>query len=159
MSDSHSQVLRAANLVRELEVNDFKALKGIELGMRRFEAVPIEQISFYARLDKDETQYRIDKLHKAGILQRFSDRGYTGYVLISESYNVLALHTLVKQDILGFVGDPIARGKESDIFFARTPEERDVAIKIHRVGQNELSECPQFTIVCPRETSYFVVIY
>ena len=85
--------------------------------------------------DKDETQYRIDKLHKAGILQRFSDRGYTGYVLISESYDVLALHTLVKQDILGFVGDPIARGKESDIFFARTPEERDVAIKIHRVGQ------------------------
>ncbi len=83
MSDSHSQVLRAANLVRELEVNDFKALKGIELGMRRFEAVPIEQISFYARFDKDETQYRIDKLHKAGILQRFSDRGYTGYVLIS----------------------------------------------------------------------------
>ncbi len=36
---------------------------------------------------------------------------------------------------MGFVGDPIARGKESDIFFARTPEERDVAIKIHRVGQ------------------------
>lgn len=131
-----AQVLRAANLVRELETNDFRVLKGIELGMRRYDVVPLEQISFFARIDKDETQFRIDRLHKRGILQRNSEVGYVGYQLISESYDVLAFHSLVNKNILVGVGDPIARGKESDVFFGKTPNDQDVAVKIHRIGQN-----------------------
>jgi len=111
--------------------------------MRRYEAVPLEQISFYARLDKDETQFRIDKLHRAGILQRYSDLGYTGYVLISESYDILALHALVSKDELIAIGDPIARGKESDVFFGKIPSGEEVAVKIHRVGQNSFRKVRQ----------------
>jgi len=140
---NNTQVFRAANLIRELEPTDFQVLKGIELGMRRYEAVPIEQISFYARLDKDETQYRLDKLHKAGVLQRYSDLGYVGYVLISESYDMLALHALVTKNLLVAVGDPIARGKESDVFRGKIANGDEVAVKIHRVGQNSFRKVKQ----------------
>ena len=112
-----SQIFRAANFVRQIEPKEYQILKGIELGMRRFEYVPIDQIRFYARVDKSEAQYILDKLHKQGILQRNSQLGYVGYQLISESYDILALHDLVRKNIIQSVGDPIGRGKESDVFY------------------------------------------
>ncbi len=135
-----SQVLRAANLVRELEPEHFRVLQAIELGMRRFKYVPMEQISFYARYNRDETQYRLDQLHKKGLLQRNSQVGYIGYQLISESYDILALHTLAKKEIISSVGKALARGKESDVFFAQTPDGEKVAMKIHRVGQTSFRQ-------------------
>ena len=134
------QIFRAATYVRELEPEDLRILVGIELGMRRFEFVPVEQISFYARINKSETQYRLDKLHKTGILQRNSQLGYVGYQLITESSDVLALHALVSQDIIVTVGSPIGRGKESDVFFAQLPDKTEVAVKIHRIGQTSFRQ-------------------
>lgn len=129
------QIFRAADFVRELDKEDLRILTGIELGMRRFQFVPVEQISFYARINRSETQFRLDKIHRSGILQRSSQLGYIGYQLISESYDVLALHALVEKNIVVAVGDAIGRGKESDVFYGKTPEGTDVALKIHRIGQ------------------------
>jgi RIO kinase 2 len=141
---SNAQVFRAANYARELEYEDFRVLIGIELGMRRFETVPLEQISFYARLDRSMTQFHLDKLHKMGILQRHSDRGYMGYQLIAESYDVLAFHTLVKKNLIIGVGDPVGRGKESDVYFVQQPDESVAILKIHRIGQNSFRQVRKF---------------
>ncbi len=130
-----AQVFRAANMVRELEPEDIRVLIGIELGMRRFQFVPMDQISFYARVNKSETEFRLNKLHKLGILQRNSQLGYVGYQLISESYDVLALHTLVKRDVIIAVGGVLGRGKESDVYYAQLPSGEECALKIHRIGQ------------------------
>lgn len=135
-----AQVFRAAELVRELEPQDVRVLTGIELGMRRFEFVPMDQISYYARLPKSETEYRLNKLHKSGILQRNSQLGYVGYQLISESYDVLALHTLTQQDVITAVGDLIGRGKESDVYIAKLPSGEECALKIHRIGQTSFRQ-------------------
>ncbi len=134
------QIFRAATYVRELEPEDLRILVGIELGMRRFEFVPVEQISFYSRINKSEAQYRLDKLHKTGILQRNSQLGYVGYQLITESYDVLALHALVEKDVIISVGSPIGRGKESDVFYAQLPDKTEVAVKIHRIGQTSFRQ-------------------
>ena len=134
------QIFRAAAYVRELDPSDLRVLVGIELGMRRFEFVPVDQISFYARLNKSEAQYRLDKLHKSGILQRNSQLGYVGYQLITESYDVLALHALVEKDVIVTVGSPIGRGKESDVFYAQLPDKTEVAVKIHRIGQTSFRQ-------------------
>ena len=133
------QIFRAANYVRTLDNIDFRILKGIELGMRRFEFVPVEQIKFYARVPQDEAQFRLDNLHKNGLLQRNSLVGYIGYQLISESYDILALHTLVEKDIIISIGDPIGRGKESDVFYTKRPDNTQVCIKIHRIGHRLVS--------------------
>lgn len=126
--------------MREIESKDYRILKGIELGMRRFEYVPIDQIRFYARINKSEAQFRLDKLHKQGILQRNSQLGYIGYQLITESYDILALHGLVDKDIILSVGEPIGRGKESDVFYAKQLDGNQVALKIHRIGQTSFRQ-------------------
>lgn len=135
-----AQIFRAAHLLRDLEFEDFRVLTGIELGMRRFEVVPVEQISFYARIDRTQTQYRLDHLHKMGVLQRISDQGYLGYQLISESYDLLALHALVEKNIISAVGNLLGQGKESDVYFAQTNEGTEVILKIHRVGRNSFRQ-------------------
>ncbi|WP_457558708.1 RIO1 family regulatory kinase/ATPase domain-containing protein [Candidatus Harpocratesius sp.] len=135
-----AQVFRAAHMVRDLEPEDIRVLTGIELGMRRFEFVPMDQISYYARILKSETEYRLNKLHKLGILQRNSQVGYVGYQLISESYDVLALHTLTQQEIIIAVGDLIGRGKESDVYIAKLPNGEECALKIHRIGQTSFRQ-------------------
>ncbi len=135
-----SQIFRAANFVRDIEPKDYRILKGIELGMRRFEFVPIDQIRFYARIDKSEVQFRLDKLHKQGILQRNSQLGYVGYQLITESYDILALHGLVGKDVIKSIGDLVGRGKESDVYFAESLSGEKVAVKIHRIGQTSFRQ-------------------
>jgi RIO kinase 2 len=134
------QIRRAANYVREIEDDDLTILKSIEWAMRRFQYVPVEQVKFYARMDKSKTQYRLDKLHKRGILQRNSQLGYVGYQLISESYDILALHSLVIKDIIVSIGDPIGRGKESDVYYGQTPQGEIVVVKIHRIGQTSFRQ-------------------
>ncbi len=133
-------IFDVTNLVRTLDSEDFRVLKGIELGMRRFKYVTLEQIAFYARFNRDKTQFRLDKLHKLGILQRNSDVGYIGYQLISESYDILALDTLAKQDVLSSMGKILARGKESDVFYGLTNDNQEVAVKIHRIGQTSFRQ-------------------
>ncbi|MHA1795377.1 MAG: RIO1 family regulatory kinase/ATPase domain-containing protein [Promethearchaeota archaeon] len=135
-----AQVFRAAHMVRELEHEDIRVLTGIELGMRRFEFVPMDQISYYARIPKSETEYRLNKLHKSGILQRNSQLGYVGYQLISESYDVLALNALTQQKVIIAVGDLIGRGKESDVYIAKLPTGKECALKIHRIGQTSFRQ-------------------
>ncbi|MHA1720913.1 MAG: serine/threonine-protein kinase RIO2 [Promethearchaeota archaeon] len=130
-----TQIFRAANFVRELETEDFRVLTAIELGSRRFSYVPLEQISFYCRYPRPETQFRLDRLHKFGLLQRNSQLGYTGYQLIFESYDVLALHALVEKNIITAVGSPIGKGKESDVFFGQGSDGNEIALKIHRIGR------------------------
>ncbi|MCF2139157.1 MAG: serine/threonine protein kinase [Candidatus Lokiarchaeota archaeon] len=135
-----AQVFRAAHMVRDLEPEDIRVLTGIELGMRRFEFVPMDQISYYSRILKSETEYRLNKLHKLGILQRNSQLGYVGYQLISESYDILALNTLTQQEIIIAVGDLIGRGKESDVYIAKLPNGKECALKIHRIGQTSFRQ-------------------
>jgi len=130
-----AQIYRAANFVRELEPEDIRVLVGIELGHRRFSHVPIEQISFYCRYPRPETQFRLDKLHKLGLLQRSSQLGYIGYQLIFESYDILALHALGEKEIIKAVGSPIGKGKESDVYFGQSPDGNEIALKIHRIGR------------------------
>jgi RIO kinase 2 len=130
-----SQIFRAAHYVKDMIPEDFRVLTGIELGMRRFTYVPLEQVSFYCRYTRSETQFYLDKLHKMGILQRNSQVGYIGYQLISESYDILALHALVEKDQIVAIGDSIGRGKESDVFYGKEPDGTQVSVKIHRIGQ------------------------
>lgn len=141
--DQLGQVFRAAHLVREMEHEDIRVLMGIELGMRRFTYVPMDQISFYARIDRSNTQYRLDRLDRFGLLQRNSEHNYIGYQLISESYDVLALNALVEKGIIDAVGESIGRGKESDVFFGKCPDGSQVALKFHRIGQNSFRKVRQ----------------
>lgn len=130
--------MRAAEKLNELEDEDLRVLMGIEQGMRRFRTVPANQVAFFARYNKEETQYRLDKIHKLGLIIRHigANRGDpNSYVLNFDGYDILALHTFFAQGILASVGLPLGRGKESDVYRCLTPQGEEVALKLHRLGQ------------------------
>ena len=128
-----AEAFQAAYILQNLEPKDIRTLVGIELGMRRFRFVPLEQISFYAKLPRDETIFRLDRLYKMGILDT-SHSAKRDYCLINASYDVLAFNAFYQKDIISSVGSEIGMGKESQVFLAMDKENVKRAIKIHRLG-------------------------
>lgn len=130
--------MKATEKLNQLDEEDLRVLMGIEQGMRRFKTVPANQIAFFARYKKEETQYRLDKIHKLGLIVRHigANRGDpNSYVLNFDGYDILALHTFFAQGVLASVGLPLGRGKESDVYRCLTPKGEQVALKLHRLGQ------------------------
>lgn len=134
-----SSAERAANLLPELEPEDYRVLQAIELGMTSFEYVPPEQIVKYANLNPREVEFRISELNKKDLL--YGQLGpYVGYILNYTGYDCLALNALVKADVLEALGRSLGVGKESDVYEALTPKGERVAVKFHRLGRTSFKE-------------------
>ncbi|MHA1342273.1 MAG: RIO1 family regulatory kinase/ATPase domain-containing protein [Promethearchaeota archaeon] len=128
----------AAEKLNKLSEEELRVLMGVEQGMRKFKFVPVNHIAFFARFDKEKTQYLLDKAHKMGVLLR--NKGSTrgdpvSYVLNYEGYDILALHALYSKKIVKSIGKPRGRGKESDVFECLTFSGEPAVIKFHRLGQ------------------------
>ena len=104
------------SVLRYLSNDDFRVLTAIELGMRNHEVVPVQLIESIAKLKRGNTFKIISNLLKHKLIQHFNNK-YDGYSLNYLGYDFLALHTLIKKDILVGVGAKIGVGKESDIYF------------------------------------------
>ncbi|MCP4762736.1 MAG: serine/threonine protein kinase [archaeon] len=135
--------MKAAQQLQELTKEDIRILMAVEIGMKKFKMVPVNHVKFYARYNKEETQFHLDRAHKIGVLIR-SVKGKIGYCLNSEGYDVLALHALFGKKILKSIGPSLGRGKESDVYRGLTPSEEQVAIKFHRLGQTSFRNVRKF---------------
>ena len=72
----------AAKILPNLEKEDLRILVGIEIGMKRSEYVTINNIRFYSRYPREETLFRLKKVHKFDLLIRDSSKKVIGYTLI-----------------------------------------------------------------------------
>ena len=135
--------MNAAKKLQDIDKDDIRILAAVELGMKKHEMVPIKHISFFARFDLEETEYRLDRVHKFGLLQR-NKVGSVAYCLNSEGYDILALHTLFSKGYIESVGPPLGRGKESDVYRCLTKDNQQVALKIHRLGQTSFRNIRKF---------------
>jgi RIO kinase 2 len=135
--------MKAAAKLMDMETEDIRILAAVELGMKKHEMVPIKHISYFARYELEETEYRLDRVHKMGLLQR-NKVGSVAYSLISEGYDILALHTLFSQGHIESVGPSLGRGKESDVYRCLTKDNKQVALKVHRLGQTSFRNIRKF---------------
>jgi len=129
-----SAVEIAISALRALEPEDLKVLRALEELMTSYEYVPVEAIKKASGLHLRELTYRLDRLHEMGLIRRWIGP-YTGYVLRMAGHDLLALHALVKADILEAFGKPLGVGKEADVYDALMPGGRRVAVKFHRLGR------------------------
>lgn len=127
--------MKAAEVLPKLEKEDFKVLKAIEFGMKKSKFVKISDIRFYARYRMEETQYRLDRIHKFGLTIRNASGTQMAYKLNSFGYDVLALKNIVKRDIISKLGPEIGKGKESDVYSCIDDKENIYALKIYRIGR------------------------
>jgi RIO kinase 2 len=129
-----SAVEIATEAYRELESEDHKILLAIERKKKNYEFAPKESIPKEAKLPPEEVEYRLPKLVKVGLVQGWRDK-YTGYNLTTAGHDILAIHVLVKEDIIKAFGKALGVGKESDVYDALAPNEERIAIKFHRLGR------------------------
>jgi RIO kinase 2 len=126
--------MKAAESLQKLEYEDIRILTAVEIGMKKHEYVPIEHVKFYSRMKQEETEYRLDRIHKLDLLIR-AKGARIGYCLNMEAYDILALHTFFEKGILTSIGASIGRGKESDVYRCLNAQGEQVALKIFRLGQ------------------------
>jgi RIO kinase 2 len=120
--------------LRFMSTEEFRVLVAAEMGMKNHTIVPMPLISSLAALKRGGAFKMIKLLAKNKLVQHFSVP-YDGYRLTSKGYYFLALKSLAKRGTLAAMGIQIGVGKESDIFTVVTPEDREVCIKLHRLGR------------------------
>lgn len=129
-----SSAERAASLLTKLDPRELRILQGIELGMSKYEFVPLETITKYTDLGDDEVKFWLREMDKKALLWRQSE-SYNGFILNYNSYDLLALNALVKSEVIDALGMPLGMGKEADVLEALTPSGEGVAVKFHRLGR------------------------
>lgn len=134
-----SSAEKAANLLLELEPEDFRVLLAIELGMANFTYVPLDEVVKYSSLDPSEVEFRLKGLDKKDLIHRQPDP-YLGYILNYTGYDCLALNALTKADLLSSLGRSLGVGKEADIYDALTDDGEQVAVKFHRLGRTSFRD-------------------
>ncbi len=127
-------------LFRELDSKDLRILTGIEIGMKHFEWVPIEELIKYTRLPVSTLEYKLSLLIKNNMVLGIKNP-YEGYQIYFDGYDALALNAFVKRGIISAIGDEIGVGKESVVHEAvKEPElaigeAKGVILKFHREGR------------------------
>jgi RIO kinase 2 len=96
---------------KTLDDIDTRVLASVELGMRRFEYVPIEEILKMAKLSENDLNFHLSGLLKKELVRRWVG-GYKGFAITQLGYDCLAFHALVKQNVLESIGPPVGVGKE-----------------------------------------------
>ena len=135
--------MTVANLLTKLEKKDLRILMAIEIGMKRSEYVTVSNIKFYSRYKMEETLFRLKKVHKFDLIIRDASKHEIAYTLNSKAYDLLALHTLVEQNVISQLGPSIGKGKESDVYSCMNDDGDIYAAKIYRIGRTSFKKIKQ----------------
>jgi RIO kinase 2 len=106
-------------IMRTMNRSDFRVLAAVEQGMTKHELVPLPLITSMANLRHGGTHKIISSLLRDKLLSHDRSCGYDGYRLTNAGYDILALHHLKQQKILGALGTRIGTGKESDVYLGK----------------------------------------
>ncbi|MCL2134738.1 MAG: AarF/UbiB family protein [Candidatus Bathyarchaeota archaeon] len=129
----------AVQIFRLLDIEDFRVLNIIEVGMNKREFVPREQIQKFAKVPMVRVDFTLNKLNKLGLLY-YNKSAYVGYALNYIGYDCLAINAFVKAKVFSSFGQTIGVGKEADVYTALTPIGETVAVKFHRLGRTSFRQ-------------------
>ncbi|KAJ2222394.1 Serine/threonine-protein kinase rio2 [Coemansia sp. RSA 485] len=121
--------------LRYMSNDDFRVLTAIEVGSRNHDIVPAPLIAQLSHLRGGGANKRIGDLIKRKLIATEQNSKYKGYKLVYAGYDYLALRTLSKRGTVTSVGNQIGVGKESDIFVVAGEDEKEVVLKLHRLGR------------------------
>jgi len=125
------QVRKAASLTSVLSDEAFRVLTASVSLVPRFMNIPHSSLVRSTYLPEDRVCYAEEMLLKNGLFAR--EKG--GYRVTMLGLDTLALHTLVRKNLLSHVGIPIGIGKESDVYEAIDNVGKAVALKLFRIGR------------------------
>ncbi|XP_053557486.1 serine/threonine-protein kinase RIO2 [Bombina bombina] len=122
-------------LLRYLSRDDFRVLTAVEMGMKNHEIVPASLIASIASLKHGGCNKVLRELVKHKLVAYDRTKTVQGYRLIYGGYDYLALRTLCSREVVTSVGNQMGVGKESDIYIVANEEDKQLALKLHRLGR------------------------
>ncbi len=131
--------LPAVKVLKDLKKEHIRLLLVIESGMRFAEYVDIDFIYKNLKYNKERIDYILKFCHKMDLVNRWQGH-FVGYELTTVGYDALALDALYESRLVADIGQERGVGKESKVFFARTPSGEECIIKIHRVGYTSFTQ-------------------
>ncbi|XP_060569241.1 serine/threonine-protein kinase RIO2-like [Ruditapes philippinarum] len=128
-------------MLRYLSKEDFRVLTAVEMGMKNHEIVPAPLIASIAHLHSGGCHKVLKELSKHRLVAyEHGGKKVPGYRLTNSGYDYLALKTLTSRGVIQFVGNQIGVGKESDIYIVADEEEKQWALKLHRLGRTSFRQ-------------------
>jgi RIO kinase 2 len=128
-------VVKLGILYKSLFEDDFKVLLALERLHVKREYVPLSMIEKETGIYEDKLVLILGKLHNLGLVKRESIGDEKMYRLTYTGYDMLALRSLVRANVLEALGDKISVGKESEIYEGLAPGNMRVAVKFLRLGK------------------------
>ncbi|KAF9113497.1 hypothetical protein BGX27_001451 [Mortierella sp. AM989] len=124
-----------AKVLRYMTPEDFRVLVAAEMGSKNHEVVPSPIISQIAKLRHGGSHKVLSELARRNLVAKVQHIKYDGYRLTYGGYDYLALRTFCQRNSVYSVGNQIGVGKESDIYIVANEEERQMVLKIQRLGR------------------------
>ena len=131
-----------AIVYKSLKPADIKVLRSIENGMKTHEWVPVPDMVAFTGLNEKTIDFRLHILNGLDLIDRYSAT-YVGYQLKYNGYDILAINTFVKRNIIQSLGGVLGVGKESVVLAAlggQAVGPRPLAIKFHREGRTAFKQ-------------------
>jgi RIO kinase 2 len=105
------------------------------MGSKNHEVVPTSLIVQISGLRNGGVNKLLASLAKRNLISKVQNSRYDGYRLTYGGYDYLAMRTLSKRDTMHSVGNQIGVGKESDIYVVADSEQKEMVLKLHRLGR------------------------
>jgi len=123
------------SLLRYLSSEDYRVLTSVEMGMRNHELVNGKLVAMIAQIGSGGVHKILMRLSKERLVAYERGKHYDGYRLTNLGYDFLALKTFVRKNVLHSFGNQIGVGKEADVYVVGDEEEKQLCLKIHRLGR------------------------
>jgi RIO kinase 2 len=121
----------AAKAIKELEQEDWKVLKALEMSIPKFESVPEHTLEKQTGLSRHQLEFRLGRLNYQGFVMS----SQYGYLMNTAGLDALALNHFANNNGVSGLGRTIGMGKESDVFEVATDSGEKAVIKFYRIGR------------------------
>jgi RIO kinase 2 len=131
-----SSVQTAANVVKNLDREDYKLLRVFASGLEHHETFTRHQLLSHSKLHGDIVDYRLKVLQEMNLINKTN----RGFGILNAGLDTFALKILAEKNIISGIGKPIGVGKESDVYEAVTDRQERRAVKFFRIGRISFRE-------------------
>jgi RIO kinase 2 len=145
-----SSVQIAANVVKNLEQEDYKLLRVFASGLKHHETLTRHQLVGYSKLHGDVVDHRLKGLQEMNLISKNKN----GFTILNAGLDTFALKILADKNIISGIGKPIGVGKESDVYEAITDRQEERAVKFFRIGRISFREATKKRSFALKEQSY-----
>lgn len=127
-------------LLRYITSEHFRVVTAVEMGMKNHEIVPQDIICSISNLKHGGVHKLMRDLQRWKLIATERKGNVTGFRLTVMGYDYLALRALSAKGTVFSVGNMIGVGKESDVYVVSDDDERQMAMKLARLGRTSFRQ-------------------